>query len=92
VAGISGIPAGALGLLCNVTVLGAGANGNLLMFPADAAAPSTASITFSRTQYIANAVQSGLGVPGGSTPGKAKIENQSSAALPVVVDAVGFVV
>jgi hypothetical protein len=90
--GGSTIASGALGLICNVTVLGAGANGNLSMFPADAASiPVTASITFSAGQYIANGVQSGLGAPGGSAPGQVKIQNQSAAPLHVVVDVVGFV-
>jgi hypothetical protein len=91
--GSSGIPVSALGLVCNLTVLNAGANGNLSMFPADVTPPTSASITFFKNGYIANHVTSGLSIStanGATGPGYVKIQNQSTGSTPVVVDAVGY--
>src|SRR5260221_1459350 len=54
--GGSGIPSGAQGLICNVTVLGPGGNGNLSLFPAGPAPPTTASMTFLAGPSLANGV------------------------------------
>ncbi len=83
--GGSGIPAGALGLICNVTVLGPAANGNLSLFPAGAPIPTTASMTFVAGAFLANHVNAALG------GGKVNIQNQSGGSTPLVVDAVGYV-
>ncbi len=83
--GGSGIPAGALGLICNVTVLGPSANGNLSLFPAGATVPTTASMTFVAGAFLANHVNAALG------GGKVNIQNQSAGSTPLVLDAVGFI-
>jgi hypothetical protein len=84
--GGSGIPASALGLLCNVTVLNPTANGNLSLFPAGAPVPTTASLTFLAGAFLANHVNSAVG-----TAGAVSIQNQSSGTTPLVLDAVAFV-
>jgi hypothetical protein len=86
----SGIPSGAQGLICNVTVLGPGGNGNLSLFPAGAPVPTTASMTFLAGAFLANGVNTALGSGGGNT-GKVAIQNQSGANTPLVLDAIAYV-
>ncbi len=75
---------------CNVTVLGPDGNGNLSLFPAGAAVPTTASLTFLAGAFLANHVSSALG-SGGGNQGKVNIQNQSGASTPLVLDAVAYV-
>jgi hypothetical protein len=85
--GGSGIPAGAQGLIGNVTVLGPSGVGNLSLFPAPGPGPSVASMTFGTPGlFLANGVNVAIG-----TGGKIMIQNQSSGTTPLVIDAVAFV-
>jgi hypothetical protein len=84
--GSSGIPSSALGLICNVTVLGPGGNGNLSLFPAGHTPPVTASMTFLTGAFLANGVNTALG-----SGGMVAIQNQSGASTPLVLDAVAYV-
>ncbi len=86
VAGLGGIPGGAQGLICDVTVLGPGGNGNLSLFPAGHTAPVTASMTFLAGAFLANGVNTALGAGG-----QVAIQNQSGASTPLVLDAVAYV-
>ncbi len=84
--GGSGIPSSAQGLICNVTVLGPGGNGNLSLFPAGAPLPTTASLTFLAGAFLANHVSSALG-----SGGSVAIQNQSGSTTPLVLDAVAYI-
>jgi hypothetical protein len=85
--GGSGIPAGAQGLIGNVTVLGPSGIGNLSLFPAPGPGPSVASMTFGTPGlFLANGVNVGIG-----TAGQIMIQNQSSGTTPLVLDAVAYV-
>jgi hypothetical protein len=88
VAGLSGsgIPASALGLIANVTVLGPSQGGNLSLFPAGAPIPTTASMTFGQGMYLANGVNVAIG-----TSGQVNLQNQSGGTTPLVLDAVAYV-
>ncbi len=88
--GGSGIPSSAQGLICNVTVLGPGGNGNLSLFPAGGAPPTTASMTFLAGAFLANHVNTAL-APGGGNPGQVAIQNQSGGNTPLALDAVAYV-
>jgi hypothetical protein len=85
--GGSGIPAGAQGLIGNLTVLGPSGAGNLSLFPAGTVGPSVASMTFGTPGlFLANGVNVAIG-----SGGKINIQNQSSGTTPLVLDAVAFV-
>jgi hypothetical protein len=85
--GGSGIPAGAQGLIGNMTVLGPSGAGNLSLFPAPGPGPSVASMTFGTPGlFLANGVNVAIGMAG-----KIMIQNQSSGTTPLVLDAVAFV-
>jgi hypothetical protein len=85
--GGSGIPAGAQGLIANMTVLGPSGAGNLSLFPAPGPGPSVASMTFGTPGlFLANGVNVGIG-----TAGQIMIQNQSSGTTPLVLDAVAYV-
>jgi hypothetical protein len=90
VAGLGGIPSSAQGLICNVTVLGPGGNGNLSLFPADHNPPLTASMTFLAGAFLANHVSTALS-SGNGTFGRVAIQNQSGGNTPMVLDAVAYV-
>lgn len=87
------VPAGATGVILNVTVVGPTANGFLSVRPADApGAPATSSLNFSANEVIPNAVTVQLPTAGADS-GKIEITYDAGVAGPrtdVLVDVVGY--
>ncbi len=88
------VPAGATGVLLNVTVVTPTANGFLSVRPGDAAgAPSTSSLNFNAGDLIPNSVQVGLPTAGANA-GKIDITYDAYGATgpttDVLIDVVGY--
>jgi hypothetical protein len=86
IGGIS-VPAGAIGVIGNVTVVSPSAGGDLRLYPG-ATAPATSSINFATNQTIANGVTVGLNGSGQLT---IKVDMPAGAHTHVLFDASGFV-
>lgn len=86
IGGIS-VPAGAIGVVGNVTVVGPTGGGDLRLYPG-ATAPSTSSINFASGQTIANGVTVGL-----NSSGKLniKVDMPSGQKTNVLFDASGYI-
>jgi hypothetical protein len=87
VAGRCGVPATALALALNVTVVAGSAPGHLQLFPGDGTPPGTSALNFAAWQTRANnavlkAASSGSGSIG--------IRNSAAASVDVVVDVSGY--
>ena len=90
------VPAGATGVLLNVTVVGPSAAGFVSVRPGDAAgSPSTSSLNFKANDLIPNSVQVGLPT-GGVTAGQIDITydafGQAGPTTDVLIDVVGYLV
>ena len=85
--GACGIPAFAAAVSMNVTVTGAGATGNLVLYAANQAQPSTNNLSFNAGQTRANNGIVDLPTDGSGT---IKIRNNSTAPLDVIIDVNGF--
>lgn len=90
------VPAGATGVLLNVTVVGPTANGFLSVRPGDAAgAPSTSSLNFNAGDLIPNSVQVGLPTAGANA-GQIDITYDAygvaGPTTDVLIDVVGYMV
>lgn len=83
--GEHGIPAGATGVVFNLTVAEANSHGYITAYPTGAIRPGVSSVNFGARQIIANAVT----VPVGSW-GKVSLFNRSSASNHLVVDVAGY--
>ncbi len=86
IGGIS-VPAGAVGVVGNVTVVRASAGGDLRLYPG-ATAPNTSSINFATGQIIANGVLVGLNSSGQFN---IKVDMPTGATINVLFDASGFI-
>ena len=96
VTGTKGVPAGATGVLLNVTVVGPSAAGFLSVRPGDATgAPSTSSLNFNAGQTVPNSVQVGLPTAGANA-GQIDITYDAYGAVgpttEVLIDVVGYMV
>ncbi len=94
VAGTTGVPQGATGVLLNVTVVAPTADGFLSVRPGDATgAPSTSSLNFTAGDIVPNAVQVGLPTAG-ENAGKIDITydafGQAGPTTEVLIDVVGY--
>ncbi len=78
------VPAGAVGVIGNLTVTGATAGGYLTCYPAGVTRPPTSSINFASGSTIANGVTVALS-------GSGQINIYASASTQVIFDATGFV-
>ncbi|HYN32621.1 MAG TPA: hypothetical protein VES40_08350 [Ilumatobacteraceae bacterium] len=92
----SAVPAGATGVLLNVTVVTPTANGFLSIRPGDATgAPSTSSLNVNAGDIVPNAVQVGLPTAGANA-GQIDITfdayGQAGPATEVLIDVVGYLV
>jgi hypothetical protein len=92
----SAVPAGATGVLLNVTVVSASADGFLSVRPGDATgAPSTSSLNFEAGDIVPNAVQVGMPTSGANA-GQIDIAynafGQLGPTTDVLVDVVGYMV
>ena len=90
------VPAGATGVLLNVTVVGPTAAGFLSVRPGDASgAPSTSSLNFKSGDIVPNSVQVGLptaGVNAGQIDITYDAFGQSGPTTEVLIDVVGYLV
>jgi hypothetical protein len=86
IGGIS-VPAGAVGVVGNVTVVRASADGDLRLYPG-ATVPASSSINFAARQVIANSVIVGLN---GSGQFNIKVDMPTGATVNVLFDASGFI-
>ncbi len=82
------IPANAVAVIGNITVLGPSAPGNLIFYPAGTSKPTTASLTYgSAGLYLANFTIAGVG-----SNGQVNINVDSdNAYVNMVFDCVGFI-
>jgi len=92
----SAVPAGATGVLLNVTVVGPSAAGFLTVRPGDATgAPSTSSLNFTAGDIVPNSVQVGLPTAGANA-GQIDITydafGQAGPTTEVLIDVVGYMV
>jgi len=92
----SAVPAGATGVLLNVTVVGPSAAGFLSVRPGDATgAPSTSSLNFTAGDIVPNSVQVGLPTAGANA-GQIDITydafGQAGPTTEVLIDVVGYTV
>jgi len=90
------VPAGATGVLSNVTVVGPSAAGFLSVRPGDATgAPSTSSLNFTAGDIVPNSVQVGLPTTGANA-GQIDITydafGQAGPTTEVLIDVVGYLV
>ena len=90
------VPAGATGVLLNVTAVGPTANGFISIRPGDATgAPSTSSLNVSANQTVPNSVQVGLPTTGANA-GKIDITydalGTAGPTTDVLIDVVGYLV
>ncbi|HEX3129258.1 MAG TPA: hypothetical protein VH394_18130 [Thermoanaerobaculia bacterium] len=83
--GSCGIPATAKALSVNITAVGAGAGGNLSLFPADQAPPITSSINFLAGQNRANNAILPL-----SPAGAIQVKSNTSAPVHLLLDVNGW--
>ena len=86
VAGVGGVPVGAVGVVLNVTVTSPTSPGYLTVWPAPLAQPATSNVNFAAGQTVANMVTVGLGASGSVT-----IAN-SVGSSQVLVDVMGYFV
>lgn len=82
--GVTGVPAGATGILTNLTVVSPQGNGFLLAFPDGSPVPTTSNVNFTRDQVVANSATIGL-----SRAGAMAFQVRGSASH-VLVDVVGY--
>ena len=87
VGGIS-VPAGAVGVVGNVTVVQPTGGGDLRLYPAGASLPSTSSINFAAGQIIANGVIVGLDSAGRFS---IRVDMPAGTSANVLFDASGFI-
>ena len=92
----SAVPAGATGVLSNVTVVGPSAAGFLSVRPGDATgAPTTSSLNFTAGDIVPNSVQVGLPTAGANA-GQIDITydafGQAGPTTEVLIDVVGYMV
>jgi len=90
------VPAGATGVLLNVTVVGPSADGFLSVRPGDATgAPSTSSLNFTAGDIVPNSVQVGLATAGANA-GQIDITydafGQAGPTTEVLIDVVGYMI
>jgi plastocyanin len=85
VAGLCGIPADAAAVALNVTAVNAGASGNFLLYPADAAQPLASTINFVAGLTRANNAVGRLG-----TAGQMAVRNNSVGTTDVLIDVTGY--
>lgn len=81
---LGSVPAGARGVLVNITALSAAKAGYLKVYPANHAAPAMAALYFETAKPVANAIS----VP---VPSTKKLKLYASQAVHVVVDVLGYV-
>lgn len=86
VGGTCGVPATAKAVAANLTVLGATALGNLVVYPAGIPVPATSNINFSAGQVRANSAQ--LSLAGGQVDALAVV--QSSGSVHLILDVSGY--
>jgi hypothetical protein len=84
VAGRCGLPADALGIAGNVTVVNPSAEGFLRVFPATAVIPIATTINFVTNRTRANNVVIGLG------SGALAVENDAPGTVEFILDVVGY--
>jgi hypothetical protein len=87
VGGIS-VPAGAMGVVGNVTVVQPTGGGDLRLYPAGASLPGTSSINFAAGQIIANGVIVGLDSAGRFS---IQVDMPAGTSANVIFDASGFI-
>lgn len=85
VAGLAGIPAGATGVIMNVTAASPSADGYLTVWPSGTARPTASNVNFTAGQDVPNLVMVGL------NGGNVDIYNELGATE-VMLDVVGYVV
>jgi len=81
------IPAAAVGVVGNVTVVNPQGPGNLTIYPTGAARPNTSAINYQAGQILGNNVTVGLG-----TGGKIDIFVDANSATDLVFDATAFII
>lgn len=84
IAGVGGVPADAVAVALNVTVIGPTAPGYLTVWPAGSPVPTASNVNFLAGQTVANMVTTGLGPTGGVS-----IYNLLASAH-VIVDVTGW--
>jgi hypothetical protein len=82
-----GVPAGAKALSVNVTITGAVAAGNLVLYAGDAALPNTSTVSFAAGSTRANNAVLGISADGTAA---LKIRNNSTGGVHVIVDVNGY--
>lgn len=89
VAGLCGVPADAIAIAANVTVVSPTAQGNLTLFPAGSTAPVASTINFSAGQVRAN---NAIVAINGPTAGSVSVQTSLSAAgtTNFVLDVAGY--
>ncbi|MEO8503283.1 MAG: PQQ-dependent sugar dehydrogenase [Acidobacteriota bacterium] len=86
--GVCGIPAAALSAAINVTVVSPTQTGNLVLYAGNQAqAPTSTVINFSAGKTRANNATLALATNG---DGSIKVQNNSAAAVQIVIDAAGY--
>jgi hypothetical protein len=85
-AGRCGIPASARAVAVNLTVTGSTGGGNLALYPADQAVPSTSTLNYPAGQTRANNAVAGLS-PAGALAVRCR---QASGTAHVVLDVNGY--
>jgi plastocyanin len=83
------VPAGAVGVIGNLTITGPTSYGDMVAFPANASAPNASNINWVAGQTIANSLTIGL-----SSDGKIKLlpqMQQNSFTTDAIFDATGYV-
>jgi hypothetical protein len=89
-AGQSGVPANATGVVLNVTAVGYGARGWLTLYPGGGALPPTSTLNFDPSEYaIANGTIVGLGNNGQVCVDVGTV-NSAPGASNVLIDVVGY--
>jgi hypothetical protein len=83
--GTCGVPATAKSLAVNVTVAGAGAGGNLRLFPADLALPNISTLNFTPALTRANNAIVLL-----DPDGELRVHNSSAAEVDCIIDVNGY--
>jgi hypothetical protein len=89
-AGVSGIPATATGVILNVTAVGYGTQGWLTAYPAGQPLPATSTLNFDTTEYaMANGAIIQLGTSGQLCVNVGTV-NSAPGSSQVILDVVGF--
>jgi DNA polymerase IIIc chi subunit len=86
-AGACGLPSGAKSVSLNVTVVAGSRAGDVVVYPADLAAPGTPTVYFTAGQTRANNAIVSLATNGAGT---VAVKNSAAAAVHVVVDVNGY--